>query len=144
MKKKIYVLIISDSFLTNHPKAGQPTDFEQKIRTEEKKHTIRGNYNFWKKREAVINAGDGILSIRKWIGSPYNSKQIELFRIHYINVHKVSINDAFMYAFIDESLRVLISEIAKNDGLSKEDFVAWFDGCHDKAECIISFGNFKY
>lgn len=38
---KTYVLTLSKQFMTTHPKAGQPTDFFEKIKAGIKKHTIR-------------------------------------------------------------------------------------------------------
>ena len=76
MKKKTYVLMISENFPKYHQKAGEPTFFARKIEEGKKIHTIRQNYELWNKRAEKINKGEAILSIRKWSGKAYRSKQI--------------------------------------------------------------------
>ena len=76
---KTYVLIISESYPETHPKTGKKTHFKQQIESGLKIHTIRGNYDVWKKRIDEINKGNAYLSVRKWTGKPYCSKQEELF-----------------------------------------------------------------
>jgi hypothetical protein len=44
--------------------------FEDKILSSEKIHSMRKNYEFWKKRIESIMAGDGYLSLRAWAGKP--------------------------------------------------------------------------
>ena len=80
MKKKCYTLIISKHFPKSHPRAGEPTEFLQKIEDYDKVHTIRANYDFWKKRFEKIVKGEAYLSIRVWSGVPYKSKQVEIYR----------------------------------------------------------------
>lgn len=73
-----YVLTLAKRFPATHPKKGTPTHFFTKILQEEKLHTIRGNYDLWKRRIDKINAGKAVLSIREWTGIPYRSPQREL------------------------------------------------------------------
>mgnify|MGYP007101882869 CR=1 FL=1 len=53
---KTYYLTLSKVFPSTHAKAGMNTCFEEKLRVY-KLHTIRANYDFWKKRfeHHVIN-----------------------------------------------------------------------------------------
>ena len=46
---KTYYLTLSNVFPSTHAKAGMNTCFEEKLRVY-KLHTIRANYDFWKKR----------------------------------------------------------------------------------------------
>ncbi len=92
MKKLItYVLTLSQTFPANHPRAGEETGFIPKFFGavnglpcfHPKKHTIRGNYELWRKRFEKINKGEAVLSIRKWVGKPYGlgSKLVEVKRL---------------------------------------------------------------
>lgn len=77
-----YVLTISEKFPKTHNRSGAPTNFVNQIFGGVKKHTIRGNYDLWKKRFEKINQGKAILSLRYWEGKPYASKQIEIIYLH--------------------------------------------------------------
>lgn len=105
-KTKTYVLMISTKYLTYHPKAGQDTYFDIKLKnglsvhneallsyydkdcnktkmliTGRKIHTIRANYTLWSERIKQVQAGKAVLSIRIWSGQPYKSKQREIEKI---------------------------------------------------------------
>lgn len=166
-KQKTYVLIVSGAFPAYHTKAGQPTGFEEKIlsalEAEEgvlpegvKIHTIRSNYELWSDRIAEVRAGFAVLSIRKWSGKPYRSKQVEIARITKDN------NPGVQRAFIKYSdltgYEALIDgwelfganereQLAKNDGLTGDDFSEWFfkRGKIDEfSGVVIHFTNFRY
>ena len=77
-KLKTYVITMMVKFPTQAPFLAQTTGFKKKILSGDKKHTIRHNYEFWKKRIDEINAGKAILSVRQWSGRPYNSEQKEI------------------------------------------------------------------
>lgn len=100
---KTHVLLISKHFMKSHPRAGERTWFGEKIfqalvenpryffsgeyleKVKDipvpKIHTIRDNYEFWKKRIDQVNDGEAKLSLRSWSGKPYNSEQFELLAI---------------------------------------------------------------
>ena len=118
MSKRI---MFSRVFPAYHPRSGGSTGFVDLILTGEKKHTIRSG-NRWK-------VGDKF-SPRIWIGRPrYTTQRIiaddktvlkiwsftrDLFAPKfYLNGHPVS--------------EQLLSEIAANDGLTVDDFKAWFN-----------------
>jgi hypothetical protein len=142
------VITFSRQFQTNHPRKGEPTYFVEQIYNsiyglydwsdamggedcypiemnidtlEAKHHTIRQGYR-WK-------VGDKF-SPRVWSGKPYQSKQIiiapdiEIKKIwdfsrdlisgkYYLNGHEIDARK--------------LELIAKNDGLSVEDFKAWLN-----------------
>ncbi len=138
--KATYVLTVSEFFPSKHPKAGLPTGFINAISAKIKIHTIRGNYELWKKRVDKINAGKAILSLRYWTGKPYNSKQKEVFVFEKMGIEKLHLglnND------IDN--KSIIRTIAHYDGLSVADFKAWFKGKDfTQPKAILHFTDFRY
>lgn len=118
-------------------------------------HTIRANYDFWKKRFDKIMAGKACLSIRQWIGKPYGkgSKQKEICRLTCndgIGIQKIELvratKDLFL-SYIDgkliESKNVPL--IAHNDGLDMADWFNWFSNYNlSKPMAIIHFTQFRY
>ncbi len=128
----------------------------------EKIHTIRANYPLWAKRFEKINKGEAVIDLFYWSGSPYNykrdgSKQVvfaTLTREDGIGIQKLQVHEyvdeneeerAF-YAIDDKAHFDLTTfKIAQNDGLSQEDFKAWFKG-YDLTEpmAIIHFTSFRY
>ena len=187
---KTYVITVSRNFPVKHPRAGQPTYFVDQIESTiyctdkcggecnicscrhfielKKIHTIRANYDLWKKRIDEVNAGNAVLSIRYWSGNPYRSKQVEICRLTKedgtgIQAIKMVDHGNFTYIQIsndDEKPLLhsdcvdydwmrsdifLVNRICKNDGLSYEDFKAWFKGYDlSKPMAIIQFTKFRY
>ena len=154
---KTYVLTVSVLFPKTHKNSGKQTFFREKINEAlipiceapilgSKIHTIRGNYELWKKRIDEINKGKAILSLRFWSGKPYNSKQVEFFQLDKesgLGVQKLEDPTNFIYAPI-EGKKVNWDLVAKNDGLSFEDFCEWFKVRSDKPMAIIHFTDFRY
>ena len=141
-----YVLTISQKFPAYHKKKGQETNFYQKILRCQKLHTIRGNYELWAKRFEKINAGKAILSVRMWEGKPYKSKQIELLKFDNtkcIGIEKLEDPTNLVCATI-EGHNISWELVAKNDGLTFEDFCEWFKVRTDKPMAIIHFTDFRY
>jgi len=151
---KTYVITISKTFPATHPRKGEPTGFETKISSRKKKHTIRGNYDLWKKRIDEINDGAAVLSVREWTGKPYASKQKELFVFGkgQIGIQKCSIqiieddiSDIVNFQ-IDGYLSLKLekaNEVMANDGLDRLDFIAWFKKPLTNG-CIIHFTDLRY
>ena len=129
MEKKKVILTLCKSFPVTHSKAGEATGFEKKLKEGAKIHTIRYNAkNVWDERYEGITSGKKYLSVREWTGRPYNS------------------DDAYPQIWIDNKL-VPIQEVAKNDGLSVEDFVEWFFGNNKEnvfEGVVIHFTDFRY
>jgi hypothetical protein len=173
-KIKTYVLTVSRYFPVTHPRKGDNTFFPDKIGLgvgaynktafiEEfgclmpKIHTIRANYDLWKKRIDEVNEGRAVLSIRYWTGKPYNSKQEEAYTLDKDSGIGVQLLDfdheefAFPrvwphgYNYISVANQTLLNTLAKNDGLSFDDFKAWFKGYDlSKPMAIIQFTDFRY
>lgn len=144
---KTFVLTVSEYFPKTHSKSGLPTGFPLAIKHYNKIHTIRGNYELWAKRIKQIQDGEAILSVRIWSGKPYNSKQVEIFRYdstHGIGVQKLeNFRHDFLLPTIDGKY-LDFTDIAKNDGLSFEDFNEWFKDAKDKPMAVIHFTDFRY
>ena len=117
---------------------------------DKKIHTIRSNYDLWKKRADKINAGEAVLSLRQWTGSPYNfardgSKPVEFMRLGKIGVQKLEFDRNLGYFIDGRDSDVLVATLAKNDGLNVDDFKAWFrNPKYDKPYAIINFTDHKY
>lgn len=145
---KTFVLTVSKQFPKTHKRAGENTRFVENIKRlfsieSEKIHTIRANYELWSKRAKEINEGKAILSIRYWNDKPYNSKQVEICRLERIGVEKLEDPTNFVYASIGDKA-INWEEIAKNDGLSFEDFCEWFKVRAKKPMAVIHFTDFRY
>lgn len=150
--KKTYVLMLSKNFFGKHPRKGQPTDFKRKIFTNEKKHTIRGNYGYWSGVAREVNAKRAVLSVRQWEGMPYRSKQVEVFCFTKLGCQKIHIGINWLLC-IDEVCSLTDKndvkdmarweQLAKNDGLTLEDFNAWF-GNKPFDGAIIHFTELRY
>lgn len=153
---KTYVLTVSQKFPKYHQLAGDQTDFENSIFNglygvgiDKKIHTMRQNYDLWAKRFKKINKGEAQLSLRKWSGKPYASKQeviTNLTKNDGIGLEKLDftllgwfVND------IDSDYD--IKDFARNDGLSQGDWYNWFkDTIKIDMEplAIIHFTSFRY
>lgn len=141
-----YVLTVSQKFPATHKKAGQPTGFLLAIKHYDKIHTIRANYDLWAKRFEKINAGKAMLSVRVWEGKPYASKQLEIFKYdktHNIGLEKLEDPANPFMAWVNGTKQDW-ETLAKNDGLSFEDFCEWFKVKQTKPMAIIHFTNFRY
>lgn len=150
---KTFVLTVSKQFPKTHKRAGEPTEFVEKIYSincglpffpyDPKIHTIRSNYELWKKRAKDINEGKAILSIRYWGGMPYRSKQVEFCRLERIGIEKLERPDNFFLAPIEGKM-INWEDVAKNDGLSFDDFCEWFKVRQKEPMAIIHFTDFRY
>lgn len=151
---KTFVLTVSKHFPKTHAKSGSQTWFIEQINNAlfpvleepifgKKIHTVRGNYDLWKKRIDQVNSGKAILSLRYWSGKPYNSKQVEVYQLEKVGIEKLEDPTNFVFAPI-EGIPIDWQEIAKNDGLSFEDFCEWFKIRSSEPMAIIHFTDFRY
>ena len=145
---KTFVLTVSKQFPKTHAKAGKSTGFVENIsrlftNDSEKIHTIRSNYDLWRKRAKEINEGKAILSIRYWSEMPYRSKQVEICKLERVGVEKLEQPDNFVFAPI-EGKPIDWEVVAKNDGLTFEDFCEWFKSRQKEPMAILHFTDFRY
>ena len=145
---KTYVITLSRNFLAYHKRAGEETHFKEKFLSGEKLHTIRANYPLWEKRIKEVQEGRAILSIRQWTGKPYRSKQVEIATLtaeNGVGLQRLEFTDCRLrFPYVGSEWTSMIS-LAKNDGLSLNDWVGWFGG-YDLSEpmAIIHFTKFRY
>ena len=130
-----------------------PTYFEEQLFQHIKLHTIRANYDLWKKRFEQIAAGEACLSIRQWVGKPYGkgSTQREIVRLTRedgIGIQKLRIDEhePLPVVYADRyTTPVDWQELAANDGLSLNDWREWFkDYDLSQPMAIIHFTPFRY
>lgn len=151
--KKTYVLMLSQSFPTKHPRSGNPTGFRKKFLSGEKRHTIRPNFPLWAKRIHEVQQGEAVISVRQWEARPYFSRQITIGCLTAesgTGIQKLTFQldrDAcasFNFFDIDGKYPEL-KELATNDGLSVDDWKEWFRG-YDFSQpmAVIQFGKFRY
>lgn len=151
MNKKKVIVTLCKAFPVTHSRSGEPTEFEENIKSGVKIHTIRYNdKNVWDQRYKDIKSGRKFLSVREWTGRPYNSEQRELVRYDGIGLQKITMtyssSDDYPQVWIDDK-KVSIQDVAKNDGLSVEDFVDWFFGKNKEnvfEGVVIHFTGFRY
>ena len=159
-----YRLSISRTFPTTHPKAGQEINFVEKIQAndlsyigefEPKIHTIRGNYQLWEKRFEKIEKGEAVLELYYWTGKPYNStcktfatlKKEDGIGLQYLKFDEYDWSYATVDVGLVDTKTIFPSYVkfAKNDGLSVDDFKAWFKKTNlSEPFAIIHFTKFRY
>ena len=154
---KTYVITLSQVFPVTHPRHGEPTGFDHKFLAVVagwddhwlKIHTIRDNYELWRKRFEQIERGEACISIRQWMGKPYNSKQREIARLTKedgIGLQRLEFyNGCLQQPILSSGMTIRAESIAQNDGLLFEDWKDWFKYCDlSKPLAIIHFTNFRY
>lgn len=146
-KLTTYVLMVSEVFPKGMGLDGVNTYFPDKIRDGVKIHTIRTNYPLWKKRIDAVAAGTAVLSIRHWAGKPYRSSQVEIARLNHlsgIGIESVKLLIGLV-PLVNDSKFPSLSDVAHNDGLSLDEFRAWFENYEfGKEMAIIHFTSFRY
>lgn len=119
----------------------------------DKIHTIRTNMPLWQRRIKEVEAGEACLSIRMWTGRPYLSKQMEIVRltkedgvgIQQLDGYDVKAKNKVCKVYDTQGVKpVYAKKLARKDGLSLEDWRAWFKGCTDDSLAIIHFTHFRY
>lgn len=156
-KIKRYRLGVSRYFPATHPRKGEPTGFVDFILAGDKIHTIRGNYELWSKRMTEVQAGRAVIELFYWSGKPYHKDENGIGQVVFATLDKDSGCGIQMLEFTSLGFRsrpiingymednFYFSPLAKNDGLSLQDFEDWFKG-HDLYEPmpIIHFSPFRY
>lgn len=64
-------VMLSKAFFPQHPKAGEPTGFAEKVQKGTKRHTCRCNYDYWRDGIDALQKRGGVLSLRQWSAKPY-------------------------------------------------------------------------
>lgn len=129
----------------------------------DKIHTIRANYPLWEKRMKEVQAGMAVIELFYWSGKPYNSPQVVFATLEknsgcgvqklnwremiQVGSERAMVQNEKIYTPLIEytSAAPTIETISLNDGLSLEDFKAWFKGYDlSKPMAIIHFSGFRY
>lgn len=161
------VVTISKKFFPKHPRKGEETLFREKVLSGSKQHTCRSNYEYWKKKIDRLKEVGGVLSVRQWSANPYRSPQeivkdipAELVGVQKLELHREKkeqydelVNIRAVYydwtAKID-GWEHPIELLAENDGLTPEEYKAWFAPVFDKEKAdtlefaIIHFTKERY
>lgn len=145
-KKTKVILKIAKNFLAYHPQKGKPTNFEMKIKAKDKIHTIRPNYEAWKKKIDKVKNGESELIVEQWSGLPYRSSPELLFKYDDkddIDVSKLTYEEG-KGLIVNDTIPITMEELAENDGLSFEDFKDWFKVFPVEPMAIIHLTQFRY
>ena len=117
---------------------------------EPKLHTIRAS-ELWVKRFEKINKGEAVLELYYWSGKPYKSKSVTICQLGKddgIGIQSLKlfrINTSLITTIEGSSEKTTTIELAKNDGLSLNDFKVWFRKYDlSKPLFIIHFTKFRY
>lgn len=142
-KLKKVVLMVSQNFMADHKRKGDPTNFVQSIQDKVKIHTLRfDEKGHWEKSFKKIEEGKAFLSIKIWTGKPYYSTPKEIFRLYKedgIGLQKIGYMDDEFCSFDKSEL------VAENDGLSPDDFNEWFKKVKiGQRLVILHFTGFRY
>ncbi len=158
---KTYIIMLSKYYPATHPQAGEPTFFRDKVLAAvlhnnsqwQKLHTIRANYLLWEKRIKEVREGKAILSLRQWSDKPYRSKTQEIVRltasdgvgIQILEFDKDSDGMVSWNFFDIDGKYPSLEDVAHNDGLSLDDWRAWFRNYDlTKPMAVIQFTKFRY
>lgn len=169
-KIKRYRMPVSRTFPQRHPRAGEPTFFVDRILAGQtiqsnmwmKIHTIRAS-KVWIERMKEVQAGRAVIELFYWSGKPYHKDENGIGQVVFATLDKDSgcgVQELkfdkmdWSYAFVSNvekadlyprTLFPAYNVLAKNDGLSIDDFKAWFKG-YDLSEpmVIVHFTSFRY
>jgi hypothetical protein len=104
-------------------------------------HTIRQNFDYWKKFEGRD------VELFTWEGKPYQkgSKQKVFCVKPLVCVQKVTKSEvADFWLSLEDKNPIPIVVISKNDGLDKTDFIDWFINYPFGEMAILHFTDFRY
>lgn len=125
------------------------------IHLEPKLHTIRNNYPLWVERMKKVHAGKAVIDLCYW-KLPGGRFTPDNEAIPFATLDKDSgcgVQEIHLAKFFTSLIPIIDGSptktgsivIAKNDGLSLEDFKAWFKGYDlSKSMAIIQFTTFRY
>lgn len=154
------VLTFSRHFPKGHPRQGEPTWFVESVlnsvmrkdgilNLDDLKPEVRALINDFalttneKQKDHTLRAGSrfkpgDMASLRVWSDKPYRSKQIVFAQVEVKKVWEIEISE---FWFINNSIleHGKVIELANNDGLSYDDFIAWFN-IHPKKKSDVFRG----
>jgi len=104
-------------------------------------HTIRQNYEYWKRFECKE------VALFVWEGKPYHSKQKVFCVKQIVSVQCVIYCNNYFWKDFNNGVRLSTKKLATNDGFENcKDFMNWFkDGDFNSGKmAIIHFTDLKY
>jgi hypothetical protein len=166
------VVTLSKKFFPQHPRKGEETLFREKVLSGSKRHTCRSNYEYWKEKVDRLKEVGGVLSVRQWSANPYRSPQeiitdipAELVGVQKLILHRekevtehhavgtpepVAVITNYEYTAVVDGYNTPVELLAVNDGLTPEEYKAWFSPVFDKEKAdtlefaIIHFTKERY
>ena len=148
------VILLSSKFFPSHFRAGEETGFRGKVLDGRKRHTCRRDYAYWKERITTLQEKNGTLCLREWTAIlPGSSRQEDIMEVPagtYSVQPLLLKRDGFRFIAEVEGHPVKLEELARNDGLTPEEFTAWFIPAFDEAGknelsfAVIQFTAFRY
>lgn len=124
------VVTLSKKFFKEHFRSGEPTEFKEKVEAGTKIHTCRKNLIFWQYKIAELKKGKGVFSLRQWSANPYRSPQevIKDVPAEIVGVQKLELTHHSPCSFTAtvDGKPVTVGALAKNDGLTLEEYISWF------------------
>lgn len=153
-KSKNVVLMLSHHYPKTAIHAGKPTHFKEKLLDGRKIHTCRTNFIKWYYNIDKVNDKGYVMSVREWNGKPYGKGVKQTVIKEYRKVGYQSLTMKYNHetdeleCFIDGKRYTEIATLAKNDGMTLEEFKNWFFGKDMKHNVyngiIIHFTEFRY
>lgn len=165
---KQLVVLLSKTFFPKHRKAGEPTEFRDKVVRGNKRHTVRCNYSYWAERVKKLQEVGGVLSIREWSGKAYRSPQEVILEVpaSLIEVQRLELTrtakryEGLQGTFYEwdatvDGQFVDVRKLAHNDGLCTKDFIQFFNPVFEEYAkgnpekltltfAVIHFTTFRY
>lgn len=157
---KTYVLTLSQTFPTKHPRKGEPTYFNEQVLNAVwrahnmsiglpqygmKLHTIRSNYELWSRRFKDIDSGKACLSIPYCTGK-HQWEICKLTKEDGIGLQRLEFyNGCLQQPILSSGITISAESLAHNDGLSFDSWKDWFRNCDlSNPLAIIHFTKFRY
>lgn len=121
------VVTLGKYFGPKHPRKGQETGFIAKVADGRKVHTCRSNYGYWRAKIEKITATGGVLTGIVGVQRLALRRERRVIN-HYAEEQDKPIATATYYDYTAEvdGHPVPLEILAENDGLTVDDFKAWF------------------
>ena len=129
-----------------HPRAGESTHFASKtINTNaSKKHHLCLDGSIRKEEADKINKGKAYLRVIYRMHSQGSINDIRITRYRRIRLLQVVIPPAGQDFILVDGKEVPLPDFAHNEGLSPEDFVAWYAFATGRQAVAVQFTDFSY
>lgn len=150
---KTHVLLVPRVFPEGHKRAGEETGFAEMIQNGKKIHILMDRFETWRERIRQVKEGSAFLSIRYRTGNSEKSRQVEIKQMKAIDILYLEVRrlewrtDCVLVASHLPHLmyRVPYRDIARNEGMTEEDFRDWYKDADPKEPlALIHLTPFRY